>query len=130
MIENQLQKLLSSAVSAVLTSVVLCAVLLPGVPVPRRVKIGAEVQAANCLSCPPPRYPVLARQQRIQGVVRLHALINQDGTVGDLVVVGTPPLVLAQASIPTVRQWRYHPTLLNGEPVEVDTIIVIDFSLR
>jgi len=130
MIESPRQKRLNPAVSAVLTSVVLYAVLLPGAPVPRRVKIGTQVQAANCLSCPPPRYPVQARMQRIQGVVRLHALINQDGTVGDLAVVGTPPLVLAQASIPTAKQWRYRPTLLNGEPVEVDTIIVINFSLR
>jgi protein TonB len=76
-----------------------------------------------------PVYPPLARQTRISGTVRLHALIAKDGTVQQLEVMSGHPL-LVQAALDAVKQWRYRPTLLNGEPVEVDTTIDVIFTLN
>jgi len=59
----------------------------------------------------------------------LHAIISKDGTIKELEVVSGHPL-LQQAALDAVRQWRYQPTLLNGEPVEVDTTIDVIFSLN
>jgi len=69
-----------------------------------------------------PVYPPLARQTRISGTVRLHAIISKDGSIQQLEVISGHPL-LQQNALDAVRQWRYQPTLLNGEPVEVDTTI-------
>ena len=74
-------------------------------------------------------YPPLARQTRISGTVRLHAIIGKNGSVQQLEVISGHPL-LVQAALDAVRQWRYRPTLLNGEPVEVDTTIDVIFSLN
>jgi protein TonB len=74
-------------------------------------------------------YPPLARQTRISGTVRLHAIIGKNGAVQQLEVISGHPL-LVQAALDAVRQWRYRPTLLNGEPVEVDTTIDVIFSLN
>lgn len=65
----------------------------------------------------------------MEGVVRLHAIIGKDGAIRDLSVVSGDAL-LTDAAMKAVRQWRYEPTLLNGEPVEVDTIIDVIFSLN
>ena len=75
-----------------------------------------------------PMYPPLARQTRISGTVRLHAIIGKDGTVQQLTVESGHPL-LVQSALDAVKQWRYQPTLLNGEPVDVDTEIDVIFSL-
>ena len=75
-----------------------------------------------------PEYPPLARQARIQGVVVLQALIGKDGAVHELQVVSGHPLLIP-AAVAAVKQWRYKPYYLNGEPVEVDTYIVVNFTL-
>jgi protein TonB len=93
-----------------------------------RIWIGGNVQAARLISQPRTPYPPLARQMRVQGTVRLEALINMDGTVEDVRVLSGPPL-LVQAALDSVLQWRYQPTLLNGKPVEVMTIIELNFTL-
>ena len=95
---------------------------------PKRIRIGGQVQAAKIVSQPRPSYPPLAKQARIQGVVRLQAIIAKDGTVQELQVLSGHPL-LVQAAQDAVRQWRYQPTLLNGEPVEVVTTIDVVFTL-
>jgi len=87
-----------------------------------------HVQAARSSPCPAV-YPPLARQTRISGTVRLHAIIGKDGTIQQLEVLNGHPL-LQQSALDAVRQWRYQPTLLNGEPVEVDTTIDVIFSLN
>ena len=69
---------------------------------------------------PRPIYPPLAKQARIQGVVRLNAIIGKDGTIQNLTVASGHPL-LVPAALEAVKQWVYKPTLLNGEPVEVVT---------
>ena len=93
-----------------------------------RIKLGGQVQAAKIVAQPQPLYPALARQARIQGNVVLHAIIDKDGRVGQLEVVSGHPL-LVQAALDAVKQWRYQPTQLNGDPVEVDTTITVSFVL-
>ena len=95
---------------------------------PKRVMVGGNVQAARLVNKVQPLYPPLARQTRISGTVKLHAIIGKDGSVQQLVMVSGHPL-LVQAALDAVKQWRYQPTLLNGEPVEVDTEIDVIFSL-
>jgi len=95
---------------------------------PRRVTVGGNVQAARLVNRVQPLYPPLARQTRISGTVKLHAIIGKNGAVEQLQVVSGHPL-LVQSALDAVRQWRYQPTLLNGEPVEVDTEIDVIFSL-
>jgi periplasmic protein TonB len=92
-------------------------------------KVGGNVQAARIVNRVQPIYPPLARQTRISGTVRLHAIIGKDGTIQQLEVVSGHPL-LQQAALDAVKQWRYQPTLLNGDPVEVDTTIDVIFSLN
>jgi len=104
----------------------------PPPPRPRAsgpVRVGGNVQAARLVNRVQPIYPPLARQTRISGTVRLHAIISKDGTIQSLEVVSGHPL-LQQSALDAVRQWRYQPTLLNGEPVEVDTTIDVIFSLN
>jgi len=92
-------------------------------------KVGGNVQAARIVNRVQPVYPPLARQTRISGTVRLHAIIGKDGTIQSLEVLSGHPL-LQQAALDAVRQWRYQPTLLNGDPVDVDTTIDVIFSLN
>ncbi len=75
-----------------------------------------------------PAYPVPARAMRVAGRVELQATISRDGTIEHLRVVDGPVLLQA-AALEAVRQWRYRPYLLNGEPVEVETTINVDFKL-
>lgn len=73
--------------------------------------------------------PAEARKRHASGSVRMHAVIGTDGSIQTLeAVLGDPPLV--QAVLDAVRQWRYRPTTLNGEPVEVDTTIDVIFALQ
>jgi TonB family protein len=87
------------------------------------------VNAARILHKVPPEYPKKARKAHVEGVVRLHAIIGKGGDIRDLEVVSGDPL-LTDAALKAVRQWRYEQTLLNGEPVEVDTTIDVIFALN
>jgi len=95
---------------------------------PKRIRVGGQVQTAKLVNKVTPVYPPLAKQARIQGTVRLQAVIAKDGSVVELQVLSGHPL-LVQAALDAVRQWRYHPTLLNGEPVEVVTTVDVIFTL-
>ncbi|GAC1619990.1 MAG: hypothetical protein PVS2B2_05530 [Candidatus Acidiferrum sp.] len=101
----------------------------PPKPPQGRIRQGGNVQAAKLVNKVQPQYPPLARQTRISGTVRLHAIIGKDGAVQSLTLESGHPL-LVQSALDAVRQWRYQPTLLNGEPVEVDTTIDVIFSLN
>lgn len=94
-----------------------------------RIRMGGSVLSAKLIDKVAPEYPQEARASRIEGTVRLHAVIEKDGTVQSLELVSGHPL-LVKASIDAVRQWRYQPTLLNGNPVEVDTTIDVIFTLN
>jgi len=97
-------------------------------PPPARIRVGGNVQAANLLVQPKPSYPPEAKAARIQGVVKLHATIGKDGAIETLSVISGDPL-LASAALEAVRQWVYRPTLLNGDPVGVETEIDVNFTL-
>lgn len=103
---------------------------LPAVPstASGRLRIGGNIQAMKLISQPRPMYPAEAKAARIQGVVKLFAIISKDGTVKDLNVISGHPLLIA-ASMQAVRQWVYQPTLLNGNPTEVETEIDVNFTL-
>lgn len=76
-----------------------------------------------------PVYPPLPRQMRREGKVELRAIIATDGTIQSLEVVNGDPLFL-QSALAAVRQWRYRPTVLNGQPVEIDTYITVVYTLQ
>ena len=96
---------------------------------PDRIVVGGLVRPPAPVFAPQPVYPRIAVQTRIFGVVRLEAVIGTDGTVRHLRLVQGHP-ILATAAIEAVRQWRYTPTLLNGDPVEVIMQVDVHFSLR
>jgi protein TonB len=93
------------------------------------VKISEGVLQAQLLSRIEPQYPILAKLAKTEGTVRLRAFISQDGRITSLEVISGNPL-LVQAALEAVRQWRYRPTMLNGEPVEVETFITVIFHLQ
>jgi len=92
------------------------------------IRQGGIVSAARLIYQPKPEYPELARMTRVEGAVEFEAVIGKDGTIEELKVLKGHPL-LAKAALEAVRQWRYQPTLLNGEPVEVITEITVNFKL-
>jgi TonB family protein len=95
---------------------------------PGAIRVGGNQQQTKLVSQPKPVYPALAKQARISGVVHLNALIAKDGSVKNLSVISGHPLLI-QAAMDAVTQWRYEPTLLNGDPVEVLTQIDVNFTL-
>jgi len=100
----------------------------PRAETPKRIRVGGQVEAAKAIFKPTPEYPPLAKMARIQGTVRLEAIISKDGSIQDLKVISGHPL-LVQSAMGAVQKWRYQPTLLNGEPVEVVTEIDVNFTL-
>ena len=95
---------------------------------PRRVRISGGVAAGNIRSKVDLKYPAEARAAHVSGSVVLHAIIGKDGTVQSLTVISGPEELRA-SSIDAVRQWTYKPYLLNGEPVEVETTILLNYNL-
>jgi protein TonB len=94
----------------------------------RRVYIGGVVRPPRLIHEVKPPYPPLARQARISGVVKLEAVIAVNGTVQSLRLISGHPL-LTRAALDAVSQWRYQPTLLNGDPVEIGISIEVNFTL-
>jgi protein TonB len=95
---------------------------------PKRIRVGGQVEGARLIFGPKPEYPPVARMARVQGMVRLDAVIGKDGTVQELKVISGHPF-LAKAAMNAVKDWRYQPTLVNGESVEVATEIDVNFTL-
>jgi protein TonB len=102
-------------------------VAVPKVAV-QRVRVSQGVTQGMVLHRVQPTYPPLARTARVQGSVILAAVIGKDGTIQNLHVISGHPL-LTQAALDAVKQWRYRPYILNGEPVEVDTQVTVNFTL-
>jgi periplasmic protein TonB len=101
---------------------------VPHVATPQRVRVSQGVSSGLLIRKIQPNYPPLARQARIQGQVVLQAEISKDGTIQNLQLISGHPM-LAPAAIEAVKQWRYKPYLLNGEPVAVETQVVVNFTL-
>jgi periplasmic protein TonB len=100
----------------------------PDVTPPKRIRVAARVAEANLIHDVPPQYPPEAGRARVEGSVVLMAVIGKDGSVEDVRVESGLP-ILAQAAINAVKQWRYKPYLIDGEPVEIDSRITINFTL-
>jgi len=93
------------------------------------VKVSEGVLEAQLISRIEPRYPTIAVLTKTEGTVRLHAIISRDGRITSLDVISGHPL-LVKAALDAVQLWRYRPTMLNGEPVEVETSITVIFRLH
>lgn len=76
----------------------------------------------------PPDYPLLARQMKVQGAVSLQALISRDGTIQELQILSGPG-ILATAAREAVKQWHFKPYLQNGQPVETQARITVNFTI-
>ena len=92
-------------------------------------KQGASLQMGQLISRVEPVYPEDAQHQRIEGVVKLHMLIDRDGNIQDIDKMTGPPLLVAAAAN-AVRQWRYKPTSLGGQPVEAGVDVTVVFRLQ
>ena len=97
-------------------------------PTSKPIRVGIGVAEANLIHKVLPVYPVLAKSTRVQGTVEFTAIISKQGAIENLRLVHGHPL-LVQAAREAVLQWKYRPTLLNGEPVEVVTDIIVNFTL-
>jgi TonB family protein len=98
---------------------------------PSRLAVGGTIEAAKLTKRVMPVYPESAKSAGISGAVVLHAVIGMDGRPLSLRVMNSQiDPDLAKSAVEAVSQWRYTPTLLNGEPIEVDTTIQVSYSLQ
>lgn len=100
----------------------------PVVKVTRPLAISSGVATGMLIQRTPPDYPPLAKTAHVAGTVELHATISTNGTIKDLHAV-SGPVMLRQAALDAVRNWRYKPYKLNDQPVEVETTINVVFTL-
>jgi protein TonB len=91
--------------------------------------VGGDVRPPQKVHHVAPIYPSIAQASRVSGTVVLEALIAEDGSVRDVKVVRSKPL-LDEAAVGAVRQWRFTPTLLNGVPVQVIMTVTVTFNLN
>ncbi len=101
---------------------------MPKLAAPKRVQVSSGVTQGLLTHKVKPEYPAIARNARIQGNVVLGAVIGKDGKVKEVHLLSGQPM-LARAAESAVRQWRYRPYMLNGQPVEIDTTISVNFKL-
>lgn len=97
-------------------------------PKATRIRVGGNVAAAMLTHTVQPKYPKEAKKEHVQGTVILHCIIAKDGTMLNVEYVSGPPSLMRSA-MDAVRQWRYKPTLLYGQPVEVDTTVKVIYTL-
>ncbi len=100
----------------------------PTIAAPKRVNVSQGVAQGLLVHKVVPQYPLVAREAHIQGSVVLQAVIGKDGKINNVQVV-SGPAQLAQSAVEAVKQWRYKPYYLNGQPVEVQTLINVNFNL-
>jgi periplasmic protein TonB len=96
---------------------------------PKRIRVSQGVTEGQLMQKVQPLYPAIALAARVQGTVLLKAIISKNGEIENLELVSGHPMLI-QAAIAAVKQWRYRPFLLNGEPVEVETTINVNFQLN
>jgi protein TonB len=92
-----------------------------------RVKI-SPITSQNVTVSVPPDYPLLARQMKVQGAVSLQALISREGSIQELQIL-SGPAILAVAAREAVKQWHFKPYLQNGQPVETEARITVNFTI-
>lgn len=93
-------------------------------------QVGGDVTAPVAISRVPPQYPMMARSARVEGEVRLEAVIRRDGTVGDIKVVQGLRMGCTEAAIEALKHWRFKPGERNGAPVDVYYILTVGFTLH
>jgi TonB family protein len=96
----------------------------PGDPI----RVGGNIQASKIISQTKPVYPQDAFQQNSGGTVKIEAVVTKEGALSGVNVINSPDPRLTQAALDAVKQWRYEPTLLNGEPIEVLTTIDVIYQ--
>ena len=96
--------------------------------IPGQVRVGQNVVAANLVDKVTPEYPALAKQARIQGIVNLNVVLGLDGSVENMNVASGHPLLIP-AAVEAVKKYKYRPTLLNGQPIKVQSTVEVVFSL-
>jgi periplasmic protein TonB len=101
----------------------------PVVATPKRLRVSSGITEGMLLHRVEPLYPVIAQRGHIRGTVQLRAIISRDGTIENLQLVSGHPM-LVPAAIDAVKQWRYRPYVLNGEPLEVETVVFVNFHLN
>jgi periplasmic protein TonB len=104
------------------------AAIVPKIATPTRVRVSQGVTSGLLIVHPQPTYPPLAKQARISGAVVLQAEISKDGSIQNLHVISGHPMLI-QNALEAVKRWKYKPYILNGEPVEVETTITVNFTL-
>ena len=92
------------------------------------IRVGGKIKPPRAISTPPPKYPVIARQSRMQGVVLIDAVIDTDGGIAEMKVLSGHPMLIP-AALEAVKYWKYEPTYLNGEPIAVQLIVTVTFVL-
>ena len=92
-----------------------------------RVQLSPQATQSVTVSVPPD-YPLLARQMKVQGAVRLQALISREGTIQELQILSGPG-ILATAAREAVKQWHFKPYIQNGQPVETQARITVNFTI-
>jgi TonB family protein len=95
----------------------------------RPVRVGGQVSGANLVFKKAPVYPESDKAAGVQGTVEIEAVISKDGVPQEIRVLSSPNDDFSQSALDAVRQWRYRPTLLNGNPVDIVTSITIGFTL-
>jgi len=103
-----------------------------GTPIPRtaKVRVGGKVQPAKLLAMPHVAYPESAKTTGTEGSVVVNAVVLRDGSVGSATAFGGADPELAKAALENVRQWKYVPAALNGEPVETAVTVEVNFRLE
>jgi TonB family protein len=96
---------------------------------PKLVRVGGAVEESNLIRKVQPTYPASAKSERVQGAVQLETTISKEGVPEDIRVVSSPSDDLTQSALEAVRQWRYRPTLLNGQPVDIVTDVTVNYTL-
>lgn len=96
-------------------------------PIPTRVRVSTGVMRSLILKKVQPRYPEEARKKRIKGSVVMRAIISREGDIQELTVISGDP-ILAEAALQAGRQWKYKPYLLQGQPVEIESQITMNFD--
>jgi len=122
-VRDELQAPLEAPVASVITG------LTTPAPVAGQALVGGQVQVAHLLKSVPPVYPAFARSSHVEGDVALDAFIDASGNVTELKVL-SGPLILRQAAMDAVRQWKYDPARLDGRPVPIHLGLTVRFRFQ
>jgi protein TonB len=118
----------SASISIILLSYFAATALAGAQAMPRAVRVSRDYSAGLMMKHVPPEYPVDAKKQRIEGTVVLQVEIDRQGNVTDAKVVSGHRALVASA-IDAVKQWKYHPYMINGEPFPMQTKVEVPFTL-